>query len=114
MFRVRSQEEWEELVRRGLRGEAWALEVAAETALDAVTDIEGLSEEGRKFLSHLIWLAVNCESFVSWITEPSCEEVRARFLRLGLEPRRMNLPLGDSLLLRRIFNSVPALWAEDA
>lgn len=113
MFGVSSQEEWEEFVKRGLKGELWALEIAAETALDGVIDVEKLSEEGRAFLSHLIWLAINCEGMVSWITRPSCEGVREAYLRFGLEPRRMELPLEDTLLLRRMFNSLPVLWAEE-
>jgi len=56
MFRIKSQKEWEDLVRRGLKGEAWALEVAAETALSAVNDVNKLSREAAAFLSHLVWL----------------------------------------------------------
>lgn len=113
MFRVKDQEEWENLVLRGLRGEVWALEVAAETALDVIEEPERLGEKARSFLSHLFWLAENCESLVSWITKPSCEKLKERFLDLGVPPSRMDLPISDLILLRRMFNSIPVLWAEE-
>ncbi len=113
MFRIKSQEEWEDLVKRGLRGEIWALEVAAETALSAVNDVNKLSGEAAAFLSHLVWLAEECENLVSWITRPSCEDIKEAYLKLGIRPERMNLPISDLILLRRIFNSVPALWSEE-
>jgi len=113
MFGAKSQEEWEDLVKRGLRGEIWALEVAAETALSAVNDANKLSEEAAAFLSHLVWLAEECENLVSWITRPSCKDVKEAYLKLGVRPERMDLPISDLILLKRIFNSVPALWAEE-
>ncbi len=113
MFRVKSQREWEVLVLKGLKGELWALEVAAETALDAVKEPEGLKKEAKNFLSHLVWLADNCESLVSWITKPSCAKLKERFMKLGVPPKRMSLPLSDLILLRRMFNSIPVLWAEE-
>jgi hypothetical protein len=113
MFRIKSQKEWEDLVRRGLKGEVWALEIAAETALSAVNDANKLSREAAAFLSHLMWLAEECERMVSWITRPSCKDVREAYLRLGIRPERMDLPISDLILLRRMFNSVPALWAEE-
>jgi hypothetical protein len=113
MFRVKSQEEWEDLVKRGMRGEIWALEIAAETALSAVNDVNKLSREAAAFLSHLVWLAEECENLVSWITKPSCKDVREAYLKLGVRPERTDLPISDLLLLRRMFNSVPALWAEE-
>jgi len=114
MFKVRDQREWEELVRRGLRGELWALEVAAETSLSAISNPKLISREGYLFLSHLVWLAHHCEELVSWITRPSCKKLREGFSKLGVEPRRTNLLLDDRILLRRMFNAVPVLWAEDS
>jgi len=113
MFNIRSQEDWEKLVKSGLKGELWALEVAAETAINVVKNPEKLGEEGRNFLSHLVWLAENCENMVSWITKPSCERVKEEFKKFKLEPRKMELPVSNSLLLRRMFNSIPVLWAEE-
>ncbi len=114
MFRIRDQREWEDLVRRGLRGEVWALEVAAETSLSAISDPKLLGREGTIFLSHLVWLAYHCQDLVSWITRPSCEKVREEFSKLGVKPRRWTLPIDDRILLRRMFNAVPVLWAEDS
>ncbi len=115
MFRVKNQKEWENLVLKGLSGEIWALEVAAETAIDLIKEPEELDSRVKDFLAHLIWLADNCESLVSWITKPSCKKLREEFLKLRSEipPRRMSLPLSDHILLKRMFNSIPVLWAEE-
>ncbi|MGC8934229.1 MAG: hypothetical protein ACP5LN_03645 [Thermoproteota archaeon] len=113
MFNVSSQEEWEKLVKSGLSGKLWALEVAAETAISVVSNPEALGKEGKDFLSHLVWLAESCDSIVSWITKPSCEKVKKEYRKFGVTPKKMDLPISDRLLLKRMFNSIPVLWADE-
>ncbi len=114
LFIVRNQREWEALVKRGLGGEVWCLEVAAETVLDVVKDVRTLSEEGITFLKHLLWLAENCHKILSWISFPSCERILREFRKfeIDLKPERANLPIDDIALLKRMHNAIPVAWAE--
>lgn len=112
MFHITTQREWDEFVRKGLNGESWKLEVAAETVF-VVEDPERLSSEGRNFLSHLVWLSLHCEEIVSWLSSPSCARLREEFSRFHVQAKRVKLPVDDRILLKRMFNAVPVLWAED-
>jgi hypothetical protein len=61
----------------------------------------------------LVWLAENCDAIVSWITKPSCERVKEEYRKFGATPKKMGLPISDRLLLKRMFNSIPVLWADE-